>query len=163
MLGYQYHKATSTREYDVAGANDQLGAIYGTLKARGFVYSSVTEAFFAGAQNVRYPGKSLKVTTANCIDGSLVFASILEAIGMAPAVVFVPGHAYVGVHVAPAGPPNANTFIFVETTMMGTADYAAASARGAQEFKQHREAKVETVISLADVRKAGYLPSPFPL
>ncbi|MBS2018626.1 MAG: hypothetical protein JST00_37515 [Deltaproteobacteria bacterium] len=163
MIGYQYHKPTSTVQDDVSGANDQVGAVYKALKARGFNYSSVSEAFFTNAQNIRYPAESLAVATANCIDGSLVFASVLEALDMDPFVVFVPGHAFVGVRVGPAGSEAAKSSLLVETTMLGTADYPAATARGKEEFIQYVNAKTATVIDVKAMRTKGFLPSPFPM
>ena len=47
---------------------------------------------FAG-QRVRLPRESLADGQANCIDGTVLFASLLEGISMNPAIVTVPGHA----------------------------------------------------------------------
>ena len=40
------------------------------------------------------PRESLADKEANCINGTVLFASLLEGISMSPAIVLVPGHAF---------------------------------------------------------------------
>ena len=47
------------------------------------------------SQRVRLPRESLADKQANCIDGTVLFASLVEGISMNPAIVIVPGHAFV--------------------------------------------------------------------
>lgn len=82
----------------------------------------------ARGQRVRLPRETLQEAQANCIDGTLLFASLLEAITLNPALVFVPGHAFVGWESA----PNSNRWDYLETTMIGTNDFLEANAIGRQ-------------------------------
>jgi hypothetical protein len=112
----------SPRFTPVVGAFDQLAAIFLALQARGMQYVNVPQDFFLGAQNVRYPAESLATASANCIDGSLVFASALEAMGMRPGIVMVPGHAFVAVLPDPdADPCQVDNWLPIETTMIAGA------------------------------------------
>ena len=163
MSGYAYHNANSTFQDDVDGAADQVGAIWAALKARGFNYTNVPQDFFASAQNVRYPAESLRAKTGNCIDGTVVFSSALEAIGMEPFINYVPGHAFVGVHIAPKGTPNYGNFVIVETTMLGTSDFKSAAKKGLEEYNENSKAGTLLQFEVSEGRAAGFLPSPFPL
>lgn len=49
-------------------------------------------------QRVRLPKTSIGEGKANCIDGAVLMASLFEAIGLEPCIVFTPGHAFVGVN-----------------------------------------------------------------
>lgn len=165
MWGYNgYHKASNTVQQDGDGANDMLGAIWSALKARGFNYTSVSGSFFEGAQTVRYPAESLRAGTGNCIDGTLVFASALEAIGMAPIFVYVPGHVFIAVHASPKGTANYSQMAMVETTMLGSGkDYAAARDYAITQYKKHGAAGSLLKIELADGRAKNWLPAPYPM
>ena len=66
-------------------------------------------------QRVRLPRESIYKKSANCIDGAVLFASLFENIGLEPLIILIPGHAFVGVKLA----PNANETLFIETTMVG--------------------------------------------
>ncbi len=103
------------------GAFDQMGAIFLALKARGLQYVTVAQDFFASAQNVKYPVESLATTSANCIDGTLVFASALESMGMRPGIIMFSDHATIAVLADPSADPCtiANWFP-METTMVSS-------------------------------------------
>ena len=47
-------------------------------------------------QWVRLPRETLADHTANCLDGAVLFANLLEAVSLSPALVIVPSHAFVG-------------------------------------------------------------------
>ena len=161
MIGYQYQASVPAAQHSAA-ARDQVGAIYNALKARGVVYSSVTTDFFASSQYVRFPSESIKALSANCIDGSLVMASAIEAIGMHPLVVFIPGHAFLIVRAGEKGTPAYDTLFGVETTMIGSKTFAEAVTSGSARFTS-TPATSRTVIDLEKVRAATLLPSPFPM
>lgn len=77
---------------------EQVSAIWRVLHERGFVYSSITDNIGDGgkvlSQAVRTMDNSLKTSQANCVDGSVVFASILKKIGLSPILIIRPGHCY---------------------------------------------------------------------
>jgi hypothetical protein len=144
---------TRTNGVDEA-ADDQLSAIYKALQAEGMVYTSVATDYFAGAQNVKTPAESLSTGSANCIDGSLVFASALEAIGMEAHIVITKNHAYVAVGWYPgAGPQN---WTFLETTAVGAnLSFEEAVILGLQKFI---EGDIAAIVSIKAARNAGIVP-----
>lgn len=64
------------------------------------------------SQRVRLPRESLKQRVANCVDGVLLFASLLEAISLNPAIVIIPGHALVAWEMS----EGSNRWDYLETT-----------------------------------------------
>ncbi|MFN2475661.1 MAG: hypothetical protein ABR526_04885 [Chthoniobacterales bacterium] len=97
----------------------EVFAIWAALQARGIHYSSVTTTP-GGTQTVyhqyvRFIEESLQNEQANCVDGSVLFASILRKLGMRTFLVTVPGHMYMGVYVSGKGDDR----IAIETTMIG--------------------------------------------
>ena len=66
-------------------------------------------------QRVKLPRESIDRKSANCIDGAVLFASLFENIGLEPLIILIPGHAFVGVRLA----PNSRETLFIETTMLG--------------------------------------------
>ena len=80
----------------------------------------------ARGQRVRLPRESLAERQANCIDGTLLFASLLEAASLHPAIVVVPGHAFV----AWERSPDSGRWAYLETTMIGTNTFAEAQEIG---------------------------------
>jgi hypothetical protein len=78
---------------------DTLQAVYEELQSLGIAYESVAFSFLvpSSTESVRWPATVLADRAANCIDGSMLFTSVLEALRLDPVVVFVPGHAYMGV------------------------------------------------------------------
>jgi len=84
------------------------------------------------SQRVRLPRESLADKEANCIDGTVLFASLLEGISMSPAIVLVPGHAFLAWETE----RNKNTWHYLETTMIGSSTFeqACTSAEKTAEF-----------------------------
>jgi hypothetical protein len=108
--------ARSSTRADVAW--DALAAIFNELRSRGVIYRNISSSYFEGYQPISLPRDSVTMRAANCIDGALLFASILENIGFEPVLHLVPGHAYVGVNSAPQSSGVGVTW-FIETTMVG--------------------------------------------
>lgn len=148
IYGYQ----AATRE-DI---EDQIGSVYRALQARGMVYTSVTGGFFDGAQYVKLPADSLATNSANCIDGALVFASAFEAMGMDPLLVFMSGHALVGVWVD----PEHTIWLPIETTMIGSHSFEDAVSVGLETIEQQRASNDPLLVSydVKTLREAGILP-----
>ena len=78
----------------------QVKALYEALAARDTKYVDSTLDFNPdkaanATQRVRLPKQALTAKVANCLDGTLLFASLLERVGIEPAIVIVPGHALV--------------------------------------------------------------------
>ena len=108
----------------------QVEALYNALKEAGITYVNSIIDFGAGpgllTQRTRLPRESLRHRNANCIDGTVLFASLLESASLHAGIVLVPGHAFV----AWEKWPGSDEWDYLETTMIGTHDFAAANARG---------------------------------
>lgn len=70
-------------------------------------------------------GSASQTASANCIDGSFVFASVAELLGMQPVLIYKTGHAFMGIRSAPESP----VIWPIETTQVGatTTPFAAYS------------------------------------
>jgi hypothetical protein len=107
-------------------------ALYDALKNTGQItYVNSLIAFTPeeglSTQRVRLPRESLQDKQANCIDGTVLFASLLEGVSLNPAIVVVPGHAFVGWETW----RDSDEWEYLETTMIGTHDFEAARKSGA--------------------------------
>lgn len=97
----------------------QIFALWYYFQKQGFRYSSITTQSGSdersAGQVVRFIKDALKTTQANCIDGTVLFASFLYKIGIDVSIVLVPGHAYL----AFSGNEEGTRKYALETTMMG--------------------------------------------
>ena len=102
----------------------QAFAIWKVLQDRGIRYSDITTTPGGGekvtSQYVRFVEESLLHQQANCVDGSVLFASVLRKMGLAPFLVVVPHHMYVGVSLSPRD--DDDTVACIETTLLGAGE-----------------------------------------
>ncbi len=114
FLGYQSHQ----KGY----VDRQVYALWNVLQKRKFRYSSVSYSSLSSnvvfSQRVRTFDDALKASQINCVDGSVLFASLLRAINIDPILVRIPGHMFVGYYTDPSH-REAN---YLETTMIGDVD-----------------------------------------
>ena len=80
-----------------------------------YVNSSMSFGQIGFTQRVRTPKESILQRSANCIDVTVLFASLFENIGLEPLIILMPRHAIVGVRMA----PNSEDALFIETTLVG--------------------------------------------
>lgn len=114
FLGYQ-----ST----APGAVDkQVYALWNVLQKRKFRYSSVSNTSLSSnvvySQRVRTFDDALESSQINCVDGTVLFASLLRAINIDPILVRTPGHMFVGYYTDSSH----KGMNFLETTMIGDVD-----------------------------------------
>lgn len=99
---------------------DQVRAVWNALEAHGLRYAAGDPALSRGpniySQRVRLLAESWAERRANCIDSSVLIASVLERIGIRSFIVLVPQHAFVGFYAA----ENRGRPEFLETTLLGT-------------------------------------------
>jgi hypothetical protein len=145
----------ATTNPGAGSVHDQVEAIYEALHDRGITYSNTTLSFPAGSQKIRFPQDALHQAAANCIDGTVLMASALEAIGIEPLIVMVPGHAFLGWRDAPGSP----VVEFVETTMIGSQSFATATAYAMSEYYTAEFADQATVVDVTVARTDGLLPA----
>jgi hypothetical protein len=104
---------------DPAMVLKQVFAIWSTIQKRGIQYSSTTVtpggSDVVYSQYVRFLDQSVTNTQANCVDGSVLFASILRKISIKPFLVTVPGHMYVGFY----SKRDKSDLVGLETTLIG--------------------------------------------
>ena len=100
----------------------QVYALWYVLQKRNFRYSSVSYSSLSSnvvyAQRVRTFEDALNSSQINCVDGSVLFASLLRAINITPVLVQMPGHMFVGYYTDSAK----KNLTFLETTMIGDVD-----------------------------------------
>ena len=98
----------------------QVFALWYVLNKRGVRYSdastTVAESNSIASQHVRLIEDSLHNAQANCVDGSVLFASLLRKIGLEPFLVLVPEHCYVGFYLD----KDEKNPIALETTLLGS-------------------------------------------
>ena len=106
-------------QHDSAAVYRQAWAVWQALSAHGIRYSSADPGIARGprvfSQRVRLLEQTWNDRSANCIDGSVLIASVLQRIGLHSFLVLVPGHAFVGVHLDASGGESA----YLETTLLG--------------------------------------------
>ena len=108
----------------------QAFAVWKVLQDRGIRYSDISTTpgkdERVTSQYVRFVDESLRHQQANCVDGSVLFASVLRKMGLAPFLVVVPHHMYVGVALSPRDDRDAVACI--ETTMLGAGESEGANS-----------------------------------
>ncbi len=144
----------------------ELEAVWNALKERGFAYSNITQSSFHDeqifTQHVRLVGDSVRTSQANCVDGSVLIASIARKLGLSSFLVTIPGHMFVGVWLD----DEEDEFACIETTMLGDAEFSDAVEAGNSQFKKHKKEILaedsETVgyslVDIEEARKNGILP-----
>lgn len=151
MLGYQG---------DPDLVNQQVAALYESLRETKIVYVNSVIDYGAPVgmttQRTRLPRESLSLRSANCIDGTVLLASLIEGVSLNPAIVLVPGHAFVGWETW----HGSDEWQFLETTLVGTADFEAAHRSGQRQFDQYSKSSRNKIKihSLQDLRTRGIWP-----
>jgi hypothetical protein len=144
----------------------QVNALFDELKHRGvsYVMDPDVTAERAFVQRTRLPAEVLASTNAQCLESTLLFATLLEAIGIQPMIVLVPGHAFVGWQTV-AKDGTKGEPLFLETTMIGGATFEdavkVATRRVAQERKRGSFASgASTIVEVATIRAKGFTAQP---
>jgi len=150
----------------------QVNAIWVALQRRGITYSSITNTTpnkGVYAQHVRFLDESINMTQANCVDGSVLMASVLKKIEIKTSLVLVPAHCYLAFY--SHDPAKGGKLYGVETTMLGnkvglndainvgtfSADYSLQ--KNAKKFDQENSGF--SLVDLDAAREAGIMPIPY--
>jgi hypothetical protein len=182
---------TGYQSKDKAEVYRQVYAVWHALTQRDLRYSDITtssaESDSVNSQHVRMIDESINNAQANCVDGSVLMASVLRKVGIEPVLIMVPGHCYLGFQLDAEG----KEFAALETTLLGSSpdegvkieglgdvpeewesrkswkSFTAALAIGtadlaknAEKFKKHDDADYQ-IISVMAARKLGILPIAF--
>ncbi|RCK73397.1 MAG: hypothetical protein ANABAC_3006 [Anaerolineae bacterium] len=130
----------------------------------GLTYLSTLVTYAPGdIQRIRLARETLEQRAGNCIDLALLYASAAEAIRLEPAIIGIPGHAFVAIRTDQIN----SVYYFIETTLIGQSDFSEAVSMGKDEWYEVKE-KVENSepsynwVTIADARAKGILPLPWP-
>ncbi len=163
MVGGGVHSFTGYQS-GAQATLQQVQAVWDALAARGLSYVNVATdsgtSPFVSTQYVRFLDQSVHDQGANCVDASVLFASILRRIGLRPVLLFRPGHCFTGFYDAPDG----GRLVAFETTMLGSAPFASAAAEGARELQSTLPFLGTPQYSIVDIalcRQQGINPIPF--
>lgn len=151
--------------------NDEDGSVWDRLEAiwtaedknYNLTYVSTMVAFGPNTiQRMRMPYEVLEQGSGNCLDLTMLFASAVEALKLEPAIIRIPGHGFVAVRTDQV---NAN-YYFIETTLIGRAEFEDAIALGNEEWEEmqpHLDAQEEGYywMNLVEAREKGILPIPW--
>lgn len=139
----------------------QIAALWRVLHDKGFQYSSITnnsgnsddrtKKIFS--QTVRTIDKSLKTSQANCVDGTVLFASILKKMGIKPILITVPGHCFLGYYTNP-NDTSLESIKFLETVMMAENTYISNPKTSTKKFAD----KYKTTVTEANKLLTNLLP-----
>lgn len=126
-------------------------------------YISTMVTFVSGSsQRIRLPAEVLDQASGNCIELTLLYASAVEALGMQPDIVILPDHAYLGVRLDGSN----DMYYFVETTMIGQADFQDAVKEASTEWddtQPHIASGDDDYgwVDVASARQNGITPIPW--
>lgn len=138
FLGYQGDSAAVCR---------QVYALWDVLHRRKFQYSSVSNSSLSSnlvySQRVRTFGDAVSASQINCVDGSVLMASLLRAINIDPVLLRSPGHMYVGFYTD----GKHKHLQCIETTMIGDGQL--------NEFFPNE--KLDSVVAAATRRQASLI------
>ncbi len=145
----------------------QAKALFDELKARGLSVVMDPEVFAEAAEvkRTRVPAEVLATGNAHALEATLTFATLLEAIGLRPVVVFLPGHAFVGWEPTAADKSKDKRY-YLDVALIGTGTFDQARRQGDLQFKQLFVGKLlenrqALALSVAKARAAGITPPPF--
>jgi transglutaminase-like putative cysteine protease len=97
------------------GAVTAARRIFNALYYRGLNYVSEPASFWkSGSQIVQFPLETLKNKGGNCVDLSLVFSSLLEAVGVHTELLLSTGHCQFAIVL-----PESGTVVPIEATVVG--------------------------------------------
>jgi hypothetical protein len=137
----------------------QVKALYAALKAAGITYVNsvlnVNPQQGVSSQRVRLPRESLADREANCIDGTVLFASLLEGISINAAICAVPGHAFLAWETW----DGYDDWRYLETTMIGSSSFEDAVKEGKRQADDWERRKQLKRLPLRDLRaQKGIVP-----
>ncbi|MEA4985217.1 MAG: hypothetical protein VB105_07170 [Paludibacter sp.] len=149
----------------------QVLSIWNALETRGIHYSNLIESSQSSpvyfSQRVRTIEEALTYSQANCVDGTVLFASLLKAIGIDPVLIRVPGHMFLGFYVN----RKHTKMEFLETTLLGTEEtglkeeltqflgvesydsFLKAIEKGKERYEQYKDSATFKMIDIKEIRK----------
>ena len=123
----------------LTGVYARLKKMDDALSVRDVRYSDITttaaESENVYCQHVRLLDETINNNQANCVDGTVVFASILRKIGISPLMVLIPGHCFLGYYTD----KTKKNVAFLETTLLSNTLYLDKAKTPAEKTKAYIE------------------------
>jgi len=117
--GYQDRNGDEDTSWEVS---QQVLAVWSVFQRHNIKYSNIattsTGNQAVSTQYVRTLEESYSNSQANCVDGTVLFASVLRKLGIEPFLVLIPSHMFLGYYLD----KNGESFSVLETTMLGDVD-----------------------------------------
>jgi hypothetical protein len=134
----------------------QVEAIWGALRPLEIDYVDTAGSFGPTlfVQRVRLPSEVLRDRVANCVDGALLVASMLEGALLDPGLVLLGSHVVVGWQTKHDGPVDD----FLEPTLLGSAAFDVARSAGRAVVAKARSAGPIEILSLEQLRSEQIFP-----
>jgi hypothetical protein len=156
----------------------QVAAIWRVLNQRGFQYSSISRVASFNpditSQSIRTFEKAVSSRQANCIDGSIVLASVLRKIGISTVLILTADHCFIGYYTD----KTKKEVIYLETTKLSNSSlvnkaktkaqktdaylqqFQLAMDKGYEEYQSSKNDKSFVKIDIDEMRKK-VSPIPF--
>ena len=115
MVGYQ--RKIFEEHSNLVGLSDDEIVRY-QIKMLYQLLQDVYEIRYDGGgigQSINFPYETIRDKSANCVELSVLMASLLMEVGIEPVIVIVPNHAFIGWRIW----DDEDVYDFVETTMLG--------------------------------------------
>lgn len=140
------------------GALDAVSAVYYGLRDGQYRYISEPQSYWTDgfAQHVQFPRETIAHRGGNCVDLSVLFAALLEAVGVKTYLVLSTGHCQVSVEL-----PEEGSIIPIEATLVGVPDATLQDSYDAA-YATYEEQSPQGTYLYVDVRDAwsgGMVPS----
>ncbi|WP_143709077.1 hypothetical protein [[Flexibacter] sp. ATCC 35208] len=166
VMGYQGfnrgHALSSAERVDAMNSVDlQVAAVWRVLHDRGFKYSSITDNSAARqdnyifSQTVRTFDNAMNTSQANCVDGTVLMASILKRMGLRPVLVLVPSHCFLGYYLD-VDSDDETGLTFLETTMLSSSGMIEHPKDAILKNKKLIDEYTPVGAKLSDINKCYY-------
>lgn len=141
-------------------ANEKVQAIFdelGRCKPEGWYSKDPHNPFGEDIDYVQFPSRTLEIKSGDCDDLSVLYASLLESVGIKTKLIYIPGHVFVGYEYTDRGDWHA-----VETTMIRAPTdwilwedsyFDDATAKGYENWEGYEESAV--IVETRDAWELG--------
>jgi tetratricopeptide (TPR) repeat protein len=145
----------------------QVKALWEELQARGvsYVMDPRLASVVGQVQRTRLPAQVLSSTNAQCLEGTLLFATLMEAIGLRPIIAILPGHALVGWRATAQDGVRAGAPVFFETTLVHDGSFPQAIQSAMKRVSEEERSGnfrrgISQMLDVAALRARGVTPQP---
>ncbi len=168
-----YEAKSRARSYELASA------IWSAISGLRLTYALPPASFETQGQKIRAPQQIVEQGLATCLDTALLFAAVLEQIGLNPVVILTQGHAFTGVWLQPQEFASLITedasalrkrvalqeLLVFETTLCtqgSRPSFGKAIAEGNRQIAEEREAEFVMALDLRRARMQRLRPLALP-